>query len=175
MECWTPPKSSQSWEIFNQRRRLSKDARCEMPWKPNRKNFVNKPKRNTALSDEVIDILYSKKLLGLSSPQAPVNTVWLNNMLHFGLRGYREQRELQWGDVVLKSDRGGKQYLEYFVTRQKMTRNRENSRNQRQVSRVCRKTKPPSLLNATSFRFTKSTEESAQKRCCSPTHRSTWH
>ena len=69
----------------------------------------NKPKAATALSDEEIDILYSKKVLGLSSPQALVNTVWLNNMLHFGLRGCKEQRELRWGDVILKSDSEGKQ------------------------------------------------------------------
>ena len=59
----------------------------------------NKPKVTTALSDEEIDIFYSKKVLGLSSPQALVNTVWLNNMLHFGLRGCKEQRELRRGAV----------------------------------------------------------------------------
>ena len=59
----------------------------------------NKPKATTALSDEEFDIFYIKKVLGLSSPQALVNTVWLNNMLHFGLRGCKEQRELPWGAV----------------------------------------------------------------------------
>ena len=93
----------------------------------------NKPKATTALSDEEIDILYGKTLLGLSSPQALVNTVWLDNMLHFGLRGCKEQRELRWGDVALKSDSEGKQYLEYFVERQSKTRTGENPRNQRQV------------------------------------------
>ena len=93
----------------------------------------NKPKATTALSDEEIDILYNEKVLGLSSPQALVNTVWLNNMLHFGLRGCKEQRELRWGDVVLKSDSEGKQYLEYSVERQTKTRTGENPRNQREV------------------------------------------
>ena len=46
-----------------------------------------KPKATTALSDEEVNIFYSKKVLGLSSREALVNTVWLNNMLHFGLRG----------------------------------------------------------------------------------------
>ena len=82
----------------------------------------NKSKATTALSDEEIDIFYSKKVLGLSSPQALVNTVWLNNMLHFGLRGCKEQRELRWGDVVLKSGSEGKQYLEYSVEGQTKTR-----------------------------------------------------
>ena len=35
----------------------------------------NKPKATTALSAEEIDIFYSKKVLGLSSPLALVNTV----------------------------------------------------------------------------------------------------
>ena len=47
----------------------------------------------------------------MSSPQALVSTVWLNNTLHFRLRGCKEQRELRWADVVLKSEREGKQYL----------------------------------------------------------------
>ena len=41
-----------------------------------------------------------KKVLGLSSPQVLANTVWLDNALHFGLRGCKEQRELRWEGVV---------------------------------------------------------------------------
>ena len=93
----------------------------------------NKPRATTALSDEEINILYSKKLLGIASPLALVNTVWLNNMLHFGLRGCKEQRELQWGDVTLKQDSEGKEYLEYSVERQTKTRTGEDPRNQRPV------------------------------------------
>ena len=72
-------------------------------------------------------------MLGLSSPQALVDTVWLNDMVHFGLRGCKEQTELQWGDFVLKSDSKGRQYLEYSVERQTKTRTGENPKNQRQV------------------------------------------
>ena len=32
----------------------------------------------------------------------------------FGLRGCKEQTELRWGDIVLKADSDGKEYLEYF-------------------------------------------------------------
>lgn len=90
------------------------------------------PRATTALSDEEIEILFEKKLLGISSPQALQNTVWLNNMIHFGLRGCTEQRELCWGDVVLKTDIKGMEYLE-FSERQTKTRTGENPRNQRQV------------------------------------------
>ena len=127
----------------------------------------NRPKATTALSDKEIDILYSKKVLGLSSPQALVNTVWLNIMLHFGLRGCKEQRELRWGDVVLKVKQNntlssllnGKQRLELEKTRGINVK----------WSRVCIKTKPPSLLNETPFRFSKPTKISAQKTCWSQT------
>ena len=72
-------------------------------------------------------------MLGLSSPQALVNSVWLNNMLHSGLRGCKEQTELRWGDVILKLGSEEKQYLECSVERQTKTKTGENSRNQRQV------------------------------------------
>ena len=79
-----------------------------------RHGLGNRPKATTALTDDEIEILFDKKLLGLSSPQALLNTVWLNNMIHFGLRGCKEQKELRWGDIVLKTDSDGKEYLEYF-------------------------------------------------------------
>ena len=69
-----------------------------------RQGLGNRPKATTALTDDEIEILFDKKLLGLSSPQALLNTVWVNNMIHFGLRGCKEQKELRWGDIVLKTD-----------------------------------------------------------------------
>ena len=90
----------------------------------------NRPKATTALTNDEIEILFNKTLLGLSSPQALLNTVWLNNMIHFGLRGCKEQREFRWGDmIVLKTDSDGKEYLEYFE-RQTKTRTGEDPRNQ---------------------------------------------
>ena len=85
-----------------------------------------------ALTDDEIEILFDKKLLGLSSPQALLNTVWLNNIIHFGLRGCKEQKELRQGDIVLKTDSDGKEYLEYFK-RQTKTQTGEDPRNQRPI------------------------------------------
>ena len=51
----------------------------------------NRPKATTTLTDDEIEILFNKTLLGLSSPQALLNTVWLNNMVHFGLRGCKDR------------------------------------------------------------------------------------
>ena len=82
--------------------------------------------------DNEIEILFDKKLLGLSSPQELLNAVWLNNMIRFGLRGFKEQKELRWGDIVLKTDSDGKEYLEYFE-RQRKIRTGEDPRNQRPI------------------------------------------
>ena len=76
-----------------------------------RHGLGNRPKATKALMDDKIEILLNKKLLGLSSPQALLNTVWLHNMIHFGFRGCKEQKELCWGDIVLKTDSDGKEYF----------------------------------------------------------------
>ena len=92
----------------------------------------NKPKATTALSDEEIDILFEKNVLGTSSPQSLLNTVWLNNIIHFGLRGCTEQRNLRWGDVVLETDSQGKEYLVHSE-RQTKSRQGDDPRNVRPV------------------------------------------
>ena len=68
----------------------------------------NRPKATTALKDDEIEIPFNEKVLGLTSPQALLNTVWLSNMTYFGLRGCQEQKELRWGDIVLKTDSDGR-------------------------------------------------------------------
>ena len=60
-----------------------------------RHGLGNRPKATTALTDNEIEILVDKKLLELSSLQALLNTVWLNNMIQFGLCGCKEQKELR--------------------------------------------------------------------------------
>ena len=51
-------------------------------------------------------------------------------MIHFGLRGCKEQKELRWGNIVSKTDSDGKEYVEYFEHQIK-TRTGEDPRNQR--------------------------------------------
>ena len=97
-----------------------------------RHGLGNRPKATTALTDDEIEILFDKKLLGSSSPQALLNTLWLNNMIHFGLRECKQQKELRWEDIVLKTDCDGKKYLEYFE-RQTKTRTGEDPRNQQPI------------------------------------------
>ena len=97
------------------------------------KNWKNKAEEISRMQlllsqKKEIDILFEKKDLGTSSPQSLLKTVWLNNILHFGLRGCTEQWNLRWGDVVLETDSQGK---EYFVHSERQTKSKQgdNSRN----------------------------------------------
>ncbi len=93
----------------------------------------NKPFEAASLTQEELEMLYSSGAFGCNSPQALINTLWYNNCLHFGLRGGKEQRDLKWGDVLLKKDTEGEEYLEYNTERQTKTRTGENAMNRRSV------------------------------------------
>ena len=94
----------------------------------------NKPKASVALASEELKILYEKGLLGMCSPEALLNTLWLNNTLHFGLRGCKEHRGMCWGDVKLHKTANGVEYLE-FNERQTKTRTGSDYSNVRAVPR----------------------------------------
>ena len=49
-----------------------------------KKGKGNRPNAAEALSDDEINILYGKNLLGISNGEALINTLWLFNSLHFG-------------------------------------------------------------------------------------------
>ena len=97
------------------------------------KGLGNKPRTSDSLTDEEIEKLYASKCLGIESPQAVINTLWLNSTIHFGLRGGKEQRELRWGDVKLKQTPDGKEYIEYSVERQTKTRTGSDPRDTRKI------------------------------------------
>ena len=52
----------------------------------------NKPRTTNSVTDEETEKLYASKCVGIESPQAVINTLWLNSTIHFGLRGGKEQR-----------------------------------------------------------------------------------
>ena len=67
-----------------------------------RKGMGNKPNASAALSEEDIQVLFEKDLLGSFTAEALLNTVWFNNIIHFGLLGCKEHREMcSRGDVKL--------------------------------------------------------------------------
>ena len=85
------------------------------------------------LSEEDIQVLYEKHLLGSSTAEALLNTVWFNNTIHFGLRGCKEHREMCWGDVKLCKTSTGQEYLE-FNERETKTRTGIDPRNVRTIA-----------------------------------------
>ena len=97
------------------------------------KGFGNKPMTSDGLTDEEIEKLYASKCLGIESPQAAINTLWLNLTIHFGLCGGKQQRELCWGDVKLKQTPDGKEYLEYSHEKQTKTRTGSGPRDTRKI------------------------------------------
>ena len=50
------------------------------------KGMGNKPKAAAPASDSEIDMLYESGQLGGDTPASVINTLWLNNTLHFGMR-----------------------------------------------------------------------------------------
>ena len=79
----------------------------------------NRPNAADPLSDEDIATFYSRGVLGIHSPRALLNTLWMNNCTFFGMRSGKEQRDLCWGDLQLKTDSEGNRFIEFNKERQK--------------------------------------------------------
>ncbi|CAB4012922.1 zinc finger MYM-type 2-like [Paramuricea clavata] len=93
----------------------------------------NKPNASVALTTSELNTLYEKDLLGTRSPESLLNTLWLNNTMHFGLRGCKEHRDMCWGDVKLKQTADGEEFLE-FNERQTKTRTGSDCRDVRKMA-----------------------------------------
>ena len=98
-----------------------------------RKVKGNKLNASAALSEEDIQVLYENNLLGSSTAEALLNTVWFNNTIHFGLRGCKEHREMCWGDVNLCQTSTGQEYFE-FSERETKTFSGNEARNVRAIA-----------------------------------------
>ena len=85
------------------------------------------------------DSIWQKAVLGLSSPQALLNTVWVSNMIHFSLRGCKEEKELRRGDIVVKN------ISSTLNAKQRLERERIHGINGRS-SRECMPTTMPFLI-----------------------------
>ena len=85
---------------FQRARKALQSKRKELK----QKGKGNKPNASVALSEDEVKLLYEKKVLGISSREALLNTVWFNNTIHFGLRGCKEHRDMCWGDVKLRKN-----------------------------------------------------------------------
>ena len=92
----------------------------------------NRPNAANPLSDEDVDTFYSRKVLGIHSPRALLNTLWMNNCTFFGMRPGKKHRDLCWGDLQLKTDSEGNCFIEFNIERQTKTRTSENPHNIRE-------------------------------------------
>ena len=97
-----------------------------------KKGKGDKPNASVPLTEDDIRLLYDKGLLGKSTPEALMNTIWFNNTVYFGLRGCKEHRDMCCGDVQLHQTTNGEEFLEY-TERQTKTRTGENPRDIRQI------------------------------------------
>ena len=98
--------------------------RCKQK-KLKREGKGNQPKKAEAISDTDIDKLYQTGQLGAKNPETLLRTVWLQNTVHFGMRGVTEHRDMKWGDVKLCQDTDGNEFIE-FNERQTKTRQGSN-------------------------------------------------
>ena len=73
-----------------------------------------------------------KRPVWSSKPESILNTLWFYNTAGFGLRGVDEHRQMTYGDVSLKTDADGLDYLE-FSERSTKTRQGGDTTNLRQV------------------------------------------
>ena len=71
------------------------------------------PNKSEPLTTEEENILIEKGVLGMHSPQALLNKMWLNNTKRFGMRGVTENHNMKWGDVELKKDKNELEFLEF--------------------------------------------------------------
>ena len=88
-----------------------------------KRGLGNKPLAADAISENEIEKLYDNGQLGASTPTSMINTLWLNNTVHFGMRGGGEEhRALCLGDLVLQYD--GDLKLEYVQYNERQTKTR---------------------------------------------------
>lgn len=87
----------------------------------------NPPIRQEALTDDDIENLFKSGTLSMDNPTSLLNLVFFNNGIHFALRT-KEQYNLMWGDIKMKMDPRGNQYLEYTDRQMEMVENRKNVR-----------------------------------------------
>lgn len=95
----------------------------------------NKPMAANEITDDELDVMYSKKLLGPENPTSLIYTLWLICIYNFGMKPIKETHDLRWGDVELRSDVDDNEYIVYTQERQTKTCTGSNPRD-------IRKTKP---------------------------------
>ncbi|XP_041369530.1 uncharacterized protein LOC121383525 [Gigantopelta aegis] len=101
------------------------------------------------LCEDDISILYDKQVLGAANPASLLHAVWMNNAFYFGFRGRKDHVNLLWGDIELKTDPLGKEFLEYTERNSKarsgckQENNRKCIRSRNMITRIHSKPDSP--------------------------------
>ena len=93
----------------------------------------NKPRAADEITDDDINVMYEKQVLGPASPSSLIYSMWMMCTLQFGMRTGKETHDLRWGDVALRIDDDGHEYIVYTQERQTKTRTGANPRDIRQT------------------------------------------
>lgn len=117
---------------------LSRDALKSKQKHLKKEGKGNKPNKAECLTDNEINLFYEKGLLGDDSAESMLNTLWLNNSIHFGFRGSDEHYKLKWGDIVKKQTSDGTKFLQF---NERLTKTRTGDNNE------TRKTNPKMFEN----------------------------
>ena len=72
---------------FEQTRKALQSKQKDVKWK----GKGNKPNASASLSEEDIQVLYEKDLLGSSTAEALLNTLWFNNVNFWVLFAYESR------------------------------------------------------------------------------------
>ena len=73
----------------------------------------NQPNKSSHLTREEEERMYTTGQFGYETPGALQRTMWWHTTVLFGHRGRQESRQMCWGDVTLKQDDKGGEYLEF--------------------------------------------------------------
>ncbi|XP_033725294.1 zinc finger MYM-type protein 3-like [Pecten maximus] len=90
-------------DLFSTSRQVLQSRRKELK----QKGLGNRPNKAQPVSENEEEILWE------CGQHALLNTVWFNNTKRLGFGGCYENRQLKWGDIELKTDENGSEYLEF--------------------------------------------------------------
>jgi len=95
-----------------ERRQVRKGSKSNSAKKLRLVRKGSKPHSVKPFTSQQLIPLSELDLLGVDNPEALLNSMWLFNSLHFSLQCH-EHAQLLWGDMELKTDEFGTEYIEF--------------------------------------------------------------
>ena len=82
----------------------------------------NRPCRKRAPTENELNEMWDKRALGCNSPHTLQHTVWWIMSTRFGKRANKENYDMRWGDVEVRENEDGRQYL---INKERSTKTRQ--------------------------------------------------